>query len=292
MEIYRVCRRGLRRMISLLLFLSLFIVPHAVYADSKAGLCADQRGDAEIAAYADSSAQLFADQRGDAENSAGASEYAVEAQGTSAASQGAWYDEYVGYVLRQGYMSALHSDSSGSGDFSDGFSSDDFGPDEPMTRAMFVSALYRMADTEDYVPEISEESRFGDVDGSESFVPALLWAYDNKIIRGMNGNFCPDLAIDREMIAVMIQRASAVLGIQSSSDWSVAIDYIDLGEISDWAIDGIAYCTISGIMSGNPDGSFAPKRSLTRAEAAAIITRIDKDMRVCKTNDRTAQENS
>ena len=91
MEIYRVCRRGLRRMISLLLFLSLFIVPHAVYADSKAGLCVGQRGDAEIAAYADSSAQLFAGQRGDAENSAGASEYAVEAQGTSAASQGAWY---------------------------------------------------------------------------------------------------------------------------------------------------------------------------------------------------------
>ena len=154
-----------------------------------------------------------------------------------------------------------------------------------MTRAMFVSALYQMADTEDYVPEISIEDQFGDVNGGESFVTALAWAYENKIIRGMNGDFCPDLAIDREMIAVMIQRASAVLEIQSSSDWSISIDYTDLDEISDWAIDGIAYCTVCGIMSGNPDGSFAPKRFLTRAEAAAIITRIDKDLRVCGQDD-------
>ena len=242
MNIYRVCRRGICRMISLLLFLSLLIVPRGAYADSQTGSDENRYGSA-----------------------------AEEVQETSAVLAGSWYDEYVGYVLEQGYMSSL--------------SGDDFGPDEPMTRAMLVSALYQMADTEDYVPEISIEDQFGDVNGGESFVTALAWAYENKIIRGMNGDFCPDLAIDREMIAVMIQRASAVLEIQSSSDWSISIDYTDLDEISDWAIDGIAYCTVCGIMSGNPDGSFAPKRFLTRAEAAAIITRIDKDLRVCGQDD-------
>ena len=247
MNIYRACRRGICRMISLLLFSSLLIVPHAAYADSQTGLDENRYGSA-----------------------------AEEVQETSAVLTGSWYDEYVGYVLEQGYMSSL--------------SGDDFGPDEPMTRAMFVSALYQMADTEDYVPQISAKDRFDDVDGSESFVPALSWAYENKIIRGMDGKFCPDLEIDREMIAVMIQRASAVLEIRSSSDWSISIDYTDLDEISDWAIDGIAYCTVCGIMTGNPDGSFAPKRFLTRAEAAAIIMRIDKDLRVCVEGDPEIQE--
>ena len=185
------------------------------------------------------------------------------AEGSAAVSDGAWYDGYVDYVLQKGYMGYLDSG--------------DFGAEEPMTRAMFVSALYEMSGAECALSEAAEQ--FGDVDGGEWFAPALSWASKNGIIRGMDGMFCPDLSIDREMIAVMVQRASSVLGILSVSDWSFSIDYADLADISEWAVDGVAYCSVFGIMSGDPDGCFAPKRVLTRAEAAALMQRVDENLR-------------
>ena len=104
---------------------------------------------------------------------------------------------------------------------------------------------------------------------------ALEWAAEQKIINGIDGDFCPDQTINRETMAVMIRRAASVLSISSPSDWSISIDYTDLAEVSDWAVDGIAFCAVYEIMSGNPDGSFAPKRELTRAEAAAVLQRVD-----------------
>ena len=107
-------------------------------------------------------------------------------------------------------------------------------------------------------------------------MPALEWAAEQNMIMGIDGDFCPDQTINRETMAVMIRRAASVLSISSPSDWKyISIDYTDLSEVSDWAVDGIAFCAVYEIMSGNPDGSFAPKRELTRAEAAAVLQRVD-----------------
>ena len=177
--------------------------------------------------------------------------------------QTAWYSEYTDYVLGQGYMSEL--------------SPGDFGAEEPVTRAMLTEVLFRMwGGTYD---RNLPQGTFSDVDGSEWFSEALSWAYDSGIIRGAGGKFDPQGPVDRETAAVMIQRASPLLGIQPASDWSFSIDYTDLEDISEWAVDGIAYCSVCGIMSGDPDGSFAPGRMITRAEAAAVIWRIDNGLR-------------
>lgn len=212
-----------------------------------------------------------------------------------------WYDEAVNCVTEHGWMGMLEDGT--------------FGAEKSMTRAMFVSALYEMdqemetenedlsvvpvgetdlptescGQSQDVDTEYSDlpgysdlqdsvkpaKDLFGDVNGDEWFVPALEWAVEQKVINGINGNFCPDQTINREMMAVMIRRASSALSISSPADWSISIDYTDLEEVSDWAVDGIAFCAVYEIMSGNPDGSFAPKRELTRAEAAVILQRID-----------------
>ncbi len=262
MRFYRLHRKDFCKIASVLLFLSFLFMPYAAYADSVD----------EYAGAGQENSSVSSDLSEAQEFRTGAD----EAQEASYVPDGAWYDEYVEYVLRQGYMRNIDDEN--------------FGADEPMTRAMFVSALYSMADTEDFLPHISPEEKFGDVDGTEWFSQALTWAYEKKIIRGMNGDFCPDLAIDREMIAVMIQRASSVLEIQAEENWSISVDYTDLEDISDWAVDGIAYCTVCGIMSGDPDGSFAPKRSLTRAEGAAIIVRIESELSRDGTDDPTDSE--
>ena len=106
-------------------------------------------------------------------------------------------------------------------------------------------------------PPVPAKDLFGDVTGDEWFVPALEWAAEQKIINGIDGDFCPDQTINRETMAVMIRRAASVsLGFPSPSDWSISIDYTDLAEVSDWAVDGIAFCAVYEIMSGNRTAKF------------------------------------
>ncbi|MPM70879.1 hypothetical protein SDC9_117840 [bioreactor metagenome] len=42
-----------------------------------------------------------------------------------------------------------------------------------------------------------------------------------------------------------------------------------------WAYDAISALETRGILNGYADGSFRPQNSITRAETAAIITRVD-----------------
>ena len=189
--------------------------------------------------------------------------WAAEAESGESSEPKAWYAEYAAYATGQGYMS--------------GNGPEDFGAEEPMTRAMMVSVLFRMRGGT-YEKSL-QPGTFSDVGGGEWFAEALSWAYDTGIVQGTDGRFEPGRTVDRETAAVMIQRSSPLLNIQPASDWSFAIDYTDLDEVSEWAVDGIAYCSVCGIMSGNPDGSFAPERTITRGETAAIIWRIDHSLR-------------
>ena len=55
---------------------------------------------------------------------------------------------------------------------------------------------------------------------------------------------------------------------------TMQLDYVDSDDISDYACEAVAYCTIAEIMQGCENNIFAPKASLTRAEAAAILQRL------------------
>ena len=157
-----------------------------------------------------------------------------------------------------------------------------FEPYAGMSRQMLVSALYSMAQTyekDDLVLYgVEDELPFSDITGNEPYYDAVMWAYHEGIVNGIDGKFCPDVVIDRQSMSVMIFRMISVLGVELETDWSIGLEYTDLEDISDWAVDAIAYTNAIGLMSGNPDGSFAPRRELTRAEAAVIIKRLDERM--------------
>lgn len=157
-----------------------------------------------------------------------------------------------------------------------------FEPYAGMSRQMLVTALYSMAQTyekDDLVLYgVEDELPFSDITGNEPYYDAVMWAYHEGIVNGIDGKFCPDVVIDRQSMSVMIFRMISVLGVELETDWSIGLEYTDLEDISDWAVDAIAYTNAIGLMSGNPDGSFAPRRELTRAEAAVIIKRLDERM--------------
>ena len=52
--------------------------------------------------------------------------------------------------------------------------------------------------------------------------------------------------------------------------------YTDKNSVSSWAKGYVGLITASGLMSGRDDGGFYPGDNATRAEAAAVISRMIK----------------
>ena len=50
----------------------------------------------------------------------------------------------------------------------------------------------------------------------------------------------------------------------------------DEGEIAEYAKYQVRWAKGAGIISGRPDGSFGPKDNATRAESAAMLSRLVK----------------
>ncbi len=167
-----------------------------------------------------------------------------------------WYYPYVQNVYSMGIMN--------------GESDTLFGPGDTLTRGMLVTILGRFdkADT-------SAVSAFADVDQSEYYAPYIAWAAENGIVDGVGGNmFAPNDPVTREQAAKIITGYYTYKGQGPTGEWAIQLQYTDLGQISDWAVEGIMYCTMKQIMTGNDAGAFEPQSPITRAEFAAVMSRI------------------
>lgn len=181
-----------------------------------------------------------------------------------------WAEEYIVYCFEKGYFDGAP---------------EDFAPDESISRAELVSCLAKVSEryeqqackkgTEDLCADTENEVLFSDITGDEDYADAVEWAVNAGIINGIDGKFCPEQSADRQTVAVILHRFMNYLRADVKSDWSVLLDYADIDDISQWAVEGIAYCEFSGLMTGNEKGMFLPGKMLTKAEAAAIIKRLD-----------------
>ncbi len=155
-----------------------------------------------------------------------------------------------------------------------GTSDTTFEPYSNVTRGMLVTVLSRAAgiDTNDYS---GSETVFTDVDMSKYYAPYIAWAAENGIVDGYGDNsFGPEDAVTREQAAKIILNYETYLGNDPADAWAIRLDYTDLESIDDWAVEGIMYCTLKGIMQGNDDGTFMPLENIKRSECAAVLNRL------------------
>lgn len=151
-----------------------------------------------------------------------------------------------------------------------GISDTVFAPGNNVTRAMFVTVLYRMAGE----PESGEHS-FSDVGENSWYEDAVAWASNNNIVTGTSKTgFSPDKEITREQMAAIIYRFAK----QQNADMSVGEDtnilsYDDVDKVSEYAIPAFQYVCGSGIINGTSASTLSPKNNATRAQAAAIFMR-------------------
>ncbi len=168
-----------------------------------------------------------------------------------------WFYDYVAYAA-------------GSGLFN-GVSESEFGPDAPLTRAMLVTVLWRNENR----PVINYAMPFDDVDGDAYYSEAVRWAVGNNIVFGVaEDKFAPDENITREQIAAIIYRYMCFKGDSPKGAWAIRLSYGDVGEISDWASEAVMYLKLKGIMTGDENNAFNPKKNATRAETAVILKRL------------------
>ncbi len=147
-----------------------------------------------------------------------------------------------------------------------------FLPEENLTRAELVDALYKM----EGAPKVTEKITFEDVDNSESYRNAVIWANENNIVNGVTETkFSPESHITREQLATIIYRYADYknVGFAETEDDKFSA-FTDSSNISDYAKDGVLFAIEEGIISGFDDSTIRPQGNTTRAQAAAIINRI------------------
>ena len=146
-----------------------------------------------------------------------------------------------------------------------------FAPDEPLTRAMLVTILWRM----EKEPVVNYRMPFEDVESESYYTEAVRWAASEKVVNGVTETgFAPDDSVTREQIAAIIFRYAKYKDTAPKDAWAIRLDYTDLADVSEYAAEGVMFCTLKGIMQGKGENYFAPKDNATRAEAAAILKRV------------------
>ena len=135
-------------------------------------------------------------------------------------SENDWFFESVKYANENGLMGGTTNTS--------------FAPNEPLTRGMLVTILYR-ADGE---PAVNKSIPFSDVDADAYYANATIWAQQNGIVNGVTENaFAPDDNITREQIAAIMFRYAKYKGYDVSVGESTNIlSYTDAESISEYAI--------------------------------------------------------
>lgn len=165
---------------------------------------------------------------------------------------GAWYYDAVRYA----YENKLFS----------GITSNMFGPNQNMTRAMLVTVLYRHSGATE-----TGAASFADVPADAYYTNAVAWAEKNKIVTGINATtFAPNSNVTREQIAAILNRYAKFSGKTLPAG---SLSFSDAAQISAYAKADVATMQAAGIVNGRSNNVFAPKASATRAEVATMIMR-------------------
>ena len=146
-----------------------------------------------------------------------------------------------------------------------------FSPNMPMTRAMLVAVLHRLAGS----PSVSGKMPFTDVEADTWFTEAVLWAYQNDIVAGTSDTtFEPLSNITREQIVAIFSRYTAKFAPDKAKAAAELTAFADSASVSDWAVDDMKWAVAQKIIGGRENGGrlyLAPQGNASRAEVATIL---------------------
>lgn len=153
-----------------------------------------------------------------------------------------------------------------------GYSDTEFGPTDKASRAQVVTILHRLSGS----PAPKNLTYFEDVPADAWYAEAVAWAKEAGIAHGVSAtHFAPENLVNREQLATFIHRYAKQnnLAYRDGADLS---RFIDSDEVSGFAREGMAWAVKERIILGTGNKMLSPKDDTTRAQIAAVITRLNK----------------
>lgn len=147
-------------------------------------------------------------------------------------------------------------------------------PNDTMTRAEFVTILYRACGS----PKPSKAASFTDLTQTWYRDP-IAWAEENQVVNGVgNGRFDPGGPVTREQLVTILFRLSGgQSGMESMFTTTYDGAYTDAGQISAYAKPAVYWSIYHEILCGEQSltvpAALAPRAAATRAQIAVMIVR-------------------
>lgn len=160
-----------------------------------------------------------------------------------------------------------------------GTSSSKFSPTMSMTRAMFVTAVGRLAEKSQGIDiknnSAYQTSSFTDVSKTDAeisyAVPYIEWASRNGITQGVgNGKFDPKTPITHAQMYTFMYRYAMFVENLNPSVSNTRITVSDKSDIPTWAEDAVKFATQSSLIISS-GGRITPNDNALRWELATII---------------------
>lgn len=155
------------------------------------------------------------------------------------------------YMKRMEELGLLQGDADG-----------DLRPGDPITRAEFVTIINRA-----FGYRSAGGHPFRDVPGTAWYAEDVDIGYTEGYITGTSPTaFSPNLSITREEAAFILAKnlmMEPAVGVNTS--------FADGRSISTWSRGMVSAAAENNLISGYPDGTFRPQKSITRGEAAVIL---------------------
>ncbi len=152
-----------------------------------------------------------------------------------------------------------------------GIGNDEFGYENPCTRAQFITFLYRAAGS----PDVGNPAVFADVAANAYYSDAISWACNNGIAKGFEDNtFRPEMTVDRSHAATFLYEWAKVTGYGDIAKSCYLSEYADVTEVEVYAVTAYAWAVASGIVDISADKKLNPKAEVTRGWVANAIAKL------------------
>ncbi|ATW27589.1 S-layer homology domain-containing protein [Candidatus Formimonas warabiya] len=157
-----------------------------------------------------------------------------------------------------------------------GYQDGSFKPNNYITRAEFMALVSKAQQlsqkTEIHFKDVKKDAWYYD-DVAKAAAAGYLSGYEDQTIR-------PEKNITRAEVAAIIGK----LAVLSSGGTDALNSFRDQEKIPVWCKDAVAAVVKNNLMNGYPDGTFAPAKPITRAEAVVTLAKLNDFTRARVTN--------
>ena len=138
-----------------------------------------------------------------------------------------------------------------------------YSPGSSVTRAQFITMLYRLAGS----PEAGASGGFADVGAEKYYAPAVAWAKGEGIASGRTADlFDPGSPVTRAEAVTFLQR-------YAKGESSIPTVFRDV-QAGAYYAGAVGWAVANNITSGTAADAFSPSRICSRAQAVTFIDRM------------------